>query len=143
MVLVGILPLRSDQCSTRAQAQCRLEVDKSWTVRPPRLWCYSPWLKRDASWAWHASADGELCYECKDRWRDEISAAVSEAGLLGTSDFASAWILNSARALLNKHLFASRHRELTDWPAAWPDWAHDPKRLKIQYADYKARHEIA
>jgi hypothetical protein len=138
MSLRGMLPLQGEGFSSRARAQCRFEIDRTWKVQPPRVWCSSPWVRRDSNWSWHASSEGELCYECDQRWQDDIGAVIANAELLSASDFAAEWILNSVRALLRKHLFAARHG-LTEWQDEWPDWSHDPNRMKTQYAAYKAR----
>ena len=131
----GTLPLASEAYVTRATARCRFEVTAQWPTLIPLVWCYDSWVRRDPKWIWHASEDGQLCFEYAMRWVDEMQVVLGEVGLLTATDFAATWLLKSTRSLLNRHLFTSRH-PLEVWPKVWQDWAHDRVAVNAQYRKY-------
>lgn len=120
--IVGHLPLADESRSTRKRARCDFVISSQWVRKIPTVVCHEPWLTRKLP-EWHADADGKLCYEFDLRWERELSLMVEQFTLGLTADYASKWLLNSTRSLLNRHLFASRHN-IANWPARWDFWAH-------------------
>lgn len=127
----GRLNLSHQEYRTKKAALCTFEVDHTWTEIPPRVICHEPWIKRGDP-DWHIHYDGELCFELPIRWKRQVTEIV-ELHTDGTAaEYACNWLLNSARSLLSRHLFASRNA-IARWPTAWEYWAHQRPAAEAQY----------
>jgi hypothetical protein len=120
--ITGSLPLQTQDFATKTKARCTFHVCWRWITEIPVVTCNEGWLIRKPP-DWHVGYDGRLCFEFGERWTQDLTSIADELTLGLTADYACAWLLNSVRSLLQRHLFASREK-IVDWPAAWDGWAH-------------------
>jgi hypothetical protein len=142
LILVkGFLPLASEAIFTRKKALCTFEVSPDWVVRAPTVICHERWLIRKLP-EWHANIDGAICFEFSLNWEQELLMMVDRHTHGPAAEYAAAWLVNSTRSLLNRHLFASRNG-LTAWPKAWDFWPHGFEKAQQQLLELQSVIEIA
>lgn len=148
----GWLNLSHEEIVTRNAALCTFVVPKTWQKRLPSVWCREPWRKKPlpggvTNAEWHVLGNGSLCYELPHRWQDDLAAAELAGGIPTAVALAEAWILNSVRWLLYRHLEAFRH-DLDRWDnERWPAWGHDhhgPREyLRMKAAQERTARQLA
>jgi hypothetical protein len=122
ILITGKLGLASEEMFTTVSANCKFYVDFNWPEKSPNVWCFEPWLKRGKP-EWHTDANGELCWDQKLHWKNDIQAAVQEGTIGNAAEFGKTWIIRSVRNLLNRHLLAHRDGAM-GWQRNWDFWAH-------------------
>ncbi|MFZ2655590.1 MAG: hypothetical protein WAX69_11730 [Victivallales bacterium] len=129
----GNLNLSHSSVNTKVSANCVFTVRYDWLENIPAVRCNEKWITRGDP-DWHISEESFICIDLNARWRDEIEA-YSNRDFNSLINFASGWLLNSARAVLYRHLLKSRGI-ISRWDPSWDYWAHGEKGLK-QYLELK------
>jgi len=127
----GFLPLANEEFSTKKKALCAFDVDFQWLRRMPRVTCQESWVKQGQP-DWHVDKNGGLCFEFTLHWMQELTAMIETYSIGPTADYAVAWLLNSSRSLLNRHLFAFRNG-IQQWPRGWTFWPHGVEPATREY----------
>jgi hypothetical protein len=120
--VTGYLPLADEEFATKKKALCVFDVNAQWVCKIPEVMCLEPWVTRKLP-EWHADEYGRLCFEFNLNWERKLPVMVEHYTLGLTADYATKWLLNSTRSLLNRHLFAFRNG-INAWPKCWDYWAH-------------------
>lgn len=128
--ITGRLALGDEEFHTKSKARCIFDVGPRWVEDIPHVACLEPWITRRPP-EWHIGKDGSLCFEFSLHWRHELSGMVEQFTYGLTAEYAAAWLLNSTRSLLRRHLLAYR-QGLTNWPQAWNYWPHGSEAAKRQ-----------
>ena len=131
--ITGKLPLSNRDFTTNKRALCIFRINAQWPWQTPDVICCEDWIKKGIP-DWHINTDGNLCFEFSKKWMNELPPMVDEYSLGLTSEYASTWLVNSSRSLLNRHLFAFRNG-IKDWPKAWDFWAHDKEMALRQFME--------
>lgn len=118
----GLLPLCDEEFQTKKRALCIFSVPFNWIENIPTVSCLESWITKDRDW--HISPKGQLCFELNVKWETELPKLADDYSFGPTADYATEWLLNSTRSLLNRHLFAHRNG-IKEWPKPdWDAWAH-------------------
>ncbi len=120
----GLLNLSHNDFQSDIQPACRFVISYDWSIRLPEVYCDAHWIRKARDW--HAGKNGYLCYELPKRWHDYIGNVIQKNGRATAARYAAAWCMHSTRWLLFRHRFAYENN-ITEWPKAWPAWAHDEK----------------
>lgn len=132
IVIIGKLPLGSEEFDTKSTAECTFVVNDQWIESPPIAICKEPWVtlgKED----WHISKDGVLCWDYDVYWKDMMTSEIKQGTHGEGAYFGTRWMLRSVRNLLNRHLFASR-TGIKVWRKEWDYWGHGPEAAAVEYS---------
>src|SRR5213078_764097 len=88
----GQLSLSHDDVRTQTTATCRFIIGPDWLEQLPYVACDESWVTRGNA-DWHTYADGSLCFEFDERWRDELTCVATTDGLGPAAEFAKTWCL--------------------------------------------------
>jgi hypothetical protein len=137
----GRLPLASIDFSTRKLAACSFKVGHNWLWEMPEIVCSEPWIIRGQA-DWHINANGEMCSEFDVKWQKHLAELVERYTYGLTAEYATEWLVNSTRSLLQRHLVAYR-TGLTEWADDWDFWAHarDVAERQFIHEEIRRNHE--
>jgi len=112
----------------------RFQIAADWVTVAPRVWCDSPWLRRET--AWHVYNDGELCWVHPGFWRDVLARLQRVLEDHHFTTTAAYWLVEHSAELIWRHLKADRVG-IQSWPESWSEWAHSGAGTK-EYRQAKA-----
>ena len=119
--IAGRLALAMDGLASKKTAFCVFTVPEDWLRNIPVVTCKEPWVRKGDEW--HVHVDYSLCFEFAPKWTRDLLVLVERHTHGLTTEYATTWLLNSTRLLLNRHVLAER-TGMKMWPKNWDFWPH-------------------
>jgi hypothetical protein len=120
--LTGTLNLSHESIRTAKSVPCELFINEDWIQRIPFVKAPNFTLV-EKSVDWHNFANGFLCFELEDHWRDWLSTILQRDGAAATARVAAEWLANSTASLLYRH-YLSKEVNKSRWSPSWEGWSH-------------------